>query len=45
MTGLWAWNYATIKQVWILKCAFDPKSLLVFRETGPRPLRNYVIIT
>ena len=45
LTGLWAWNCATIKQVWILKCAFDPKSLLDFRETGPRPLRNYVIIT
>ena len=45
LTGLWARNCAAIQQVWILKLAFGPKSLLDFRETGPRPLRNYVIIT
>ena len=35
LTGLWAWNCATIQQVWILIFAFDPKRFLDFRQTGP----------
>ena len=45
LTGLSARNCATIQQVLILKFAFGPKSFVFFRETGPWPLRNYVIIT
>ena len=45
LTGLWARNCATIQQVWILKFASGPKRFQDFRETGPRPLRNYVIIS
>ena len=44
LTGVWARNCATVQQVLILKFAFGPKSFLDFRETGPLPLRNYVII-
>ena len=36
LTGLWAWNSATIQQVLILKFAFGPKSFRAFWETGPR---------
>ena len=36
LTGLWAWNFATIQQVLILKFAFGPKRFPAFWETGPR---------
>ena len=43
LTGLWAVNCASIQQVRILPSG--PKSFRDFRETGPWPLRNYVIVT
>ena len=38
LTGLWAWNCATIQQVVILKFSFWPEKFRVFRETGARSL-------
>ena len=36
LTGLWAWNCATIQQVVILIFAFEPKKFLGLLKNGPQ---------
>ena len=44
LTGLWAWNCATIQQVWILKFALGPEKFPGLPRNGPQELTVSCIV-
>ena len=45
LAGLWAWNCATIQQVWILKFALGPETFPGLPRNGPQELTVSCILS